>query len=162
MPFSLRITNLHSNTLAAPINANVEVHDTADGYRTIIAWNSPDDEGPSVTNAAEDLWTEIQARAGWPAKRLRFVEYYPQRGALEPTYDEVTFSGVVDVVSAFRSYKLTRPKWTHLGNDSWAMAMLGNIPGTLVEPPEHPFPKRRPGESPMEFTGRALGERRDV
>jgi hypothetical protein len=91
-------------------------------FRVVVAWNPEGDEGPSVTNTAEVLWSKIVmrlhattattlvtalARGGFG---IRFVEDYPFSDDEIARYDEVRFGGFSVDGDVF-----AYPRWTHRG-----------------------------------------------
>jgi len=80
-------------------NSSCKVHIKKEGDITFIGFEDIGD-GTSVTNASEDIATEIVAKEGLDPEKCRFFEFYPE------------FGGEVDEISyTWKSGKAISPKW---------------------------------------------------
>src|SRR5262245_34761683 len=77
----------------------------------------PDNTGMSVTNAAEEIATQVRRSFGLDPEQTRWIEHYPerqyqvhQRTLTEPaTYDEIVFT--------WENYQATEPNWLRLSKE---------------------------------------------
>ncbi|HPI82647.1 MAG TPA: hypothetical protein PK122_05465 [Candidatus Paceibacterota bacterium] len=76
------------------------VHIREAGGFTLIGFENTG-EGTSVTNASEDLATEIVAKEGLDPKKCRFFEFYPE-------YD----GDVDEIIYTWDSGKARNPQWS--------------------------------------------------
>lgn len=76
---------------------------------TVIAIEIPVNPGKSVTNAAEDIATQVVQQFHLDPMKTRFIECYSKdsyEGARAETYDEVTFT--------WQERKASNPQWRRL------------------------------------------------
>jgi len=95
----------------------VECHHPAPGRVVVVATELPDNDGPSITDAAADVWTLVEARhAPDPGVALVRVECWPHpRGA---THDRIEFSRSDHGV-------LHTPRWRRLAAVALEELLLG-------------------------------------
>lgn len=101
-----------------PAHCRIRVF-TGDGLPPVmIASECEDNEGQSVTNAAEVLFASAIARylPGWldQADGLMLIEHYPAHN----TFDHVSFVSWRPVIQERRGYRYVSfgsPSWQHLG-----------------------------------------------
>lgn len=58
---------------------------------TVIATELPDNEGMSITNAAEEVAMQVCQFYEIPIAQLVWIEHYPQRADIDETFDAVDF-----------------------------------------------------------------------
>lgn len=63
---------------------------TVAGGTVAVVTENPDDEGMSVTNAAERVWAAVQRQHGDTSYTLPVIEHYPADGDAQERFDEIT------------------------------------------------------------------------
>lgn len=62
---------------------------TTEGHLAVVT-ERDDDEGMSVTNAAEQVWAAVQRKYGDPERVIPVIEHYPGQPGESDTFDAVT------------------------------------------------------------------------
>jgi len=112
----------------------LEILPLADGRTVVIATETADNPGTSVTNVAEHLASEVCDRFGIDPATLVWIEYYGYPSAVHPkeprTYEQVTFTRRPrddvrwsDAVNrhhpdGWPGY-FVEPEWREMGDDDW-------------------------------------------
>ncbi len=95
--------------------------------QTIVVFTElPDNEGMSVTNAAEDIATQVRREFGLDPDQTRWIEHYPERQHhvhnrihIEPaTYDEVIYT--------WDGYQASEPTWRRLTREEFEVLVGGD------------------------------------
>lgn len=111
-----RFTGLHGY----PCVCRLEIHRLADGRMAAVATELKDNPGTSITNAAEDLASQVCDHLGVKPEQLVWIEHYAYAGAgnaiKERTYDRVTFApGAPDGPPT----RFKDPQWRVMQEQDW-------------------------------------------
>ncbi len=98
MIYNYKGLGVHDSKCEIFINGNV-----------VFASELVDSAGTSITNAAEDIATDICNEFGIKFKELVWIEHYPERGMYDETFDLVTF----EVIGG----RLYNPSWKRISKD---------------------------------------------
>jgi len=105
-------TIFHYNDLfTRPAHCRVRVYDNT-GRIVVIASESPNNPGCSITNSADQLATLVCQRYGLNAERIVWIEHYPERRVKRSLRDD-TFEEHFNLVTFRLSGEgFSSPQWT--------------------------------------------------
>lgn len=87
----------------------------------VICTEAPDNDGMSITNAAEIVARSVCYTYHIPIDRLVWIEHYTcDTLGIGETFDRVEFT----ITSGYKGYEFSNPKWSTLSKDE-ALDMLG-------------------------------------
>lgn len=97
----------------------IEAIRLVDGRAVVIVVELPDNTGTSVTNACEELATQVCQQLGIDVRQLVWIEHYGFASCFDPqrvrTYDLVTFASV----QPRRSPAFEGPSWRPMTDADW-------------------------------------------
>jgi len=108
-------TNNYEFTAATGVKASCGLRIVRDGEQTVVVLTElPDNPGMSVTNAAEEIATQVRREFGLDPDQTRWIEHYPkwqhhihrQLHTESSIYDEIIYTWI--------DYEATQPEWQRL------------------------------------------------
>lgn len=111
-------TNDYEFTAATGVKATCGLRIVRDAEQTVVILTElPDNRGMSVTNAAEELATQVRREFGLDPDQTRWIEHYPERETSvhqRPHRESATYD---EIIYTWEDYQASEPEWRRLAEE---------------------------------------------
>lgn len=120
-------TNNYEFTAATGVKAVCGLRIVRDGEQTIVVLTElPENRGMSVTNAAEEIATQVRREFGLDPDQTLWIEHYPEQQVAyhgRPLREKATYD---EIIYTWDDYQASEPEWHRL-NQEEVEILLGDF-----------------------------------
>jgi hypothetical protein len=122
-----RLLDTHYEFITATgVKARCGLRILRDGSQVVVILSElRDNRGRSVTNAAEEIATQVRRKFGLDPDQTRWIERYPERQRFRRNRDRSEPDVYDEILYVWDEYRATEPEWRRLAPDE-VQRMVGD------------------------------------